>query len=148
MEMTQAERPSTPQSVNLGNGERITSIVVGSGLMAFGLARRTRLGWSLVATGATLLYRGLRGNCAVYRALGINRAGKDEGRRGNLGVKVERELSIEEPAVKLYGFWRDFRVGRLRAIRPEAGRRDPGPRVPPVRSAGRRARAHDLRSLR
>jgi len=109
MQLAQAERPSTPQSVNVGNGERLASIVVGSGLMAFGLARRTRIGWSLVATGATLLYRGLRGNCAVYRAFGINRAGKDEGRRGTLGVKVERELSIEEPAVKLYGFWRDFR---------------------------------------
>ena len=115
MQLTQAGRPSTPQSasmprsVNVGNGERLASIILGSGLLAFGLARRSRSGWGLAATGATLVYRGLRGNCAVYRALGINRASHDEGRSGNLGVKIERELSIEEPADKLYGFWRDFR---------------------------------------
>jgi uncharacterized membrane protein len=105
----QAEQSSTPRTVNVGNNERIASMILGSGLLAFGLIRRSRSGWSLAATGVTLLYRGLAGNCAVYRALGINRASDDEGRRGNLGVKVERELSIEEPADKLYGFWRDFR---------------------------------------
>jgi len=115
MQLTQMGRPSTPQSasmprsVNVGNGERLASIILGSGLLAFGLARRSRSGWGLAATGATLVYRGLRGNCAVYRALGINRTSHDEGRSGNLGVKIERELSIEEPADKLYGFWRDFR---------------------------------------
>jgi uncharacterized membrane protein len=93
------------QSVNVGNAERIASIVLGSGLITFGLIRRSRAGWSLAATGATLLYRGIGGNCAVYRALGINRAADADG-RGNLGVKIERELSIEEPAEKLYRFGR------------------------------------------
>jgi uncharacterized membrane protein len=97
------------QSVNVGSAERIASIVLGSGLLTFGLIRRSRAGWGLAATGATLLYRGIGGNCAVYRALGINRAADADGRRGNLGVKIERELSIEEPAEKLYRFWRDFR---------------------------------------
>ena len=109
MQLGQAEQSSTTQSVNVGNGERIASIVLGSGLVAFGLIRRSRSGWTMAATGATLVYRGVGGNCAVYRALGINRSGSDEGRRGNFGVKVERELSIEEPAEKLYRFWRDFR---------------------------------------
>jgi len=97
------------QSVNVGSAERIASIVLGSGLLTFGLIRRSRAGWGLAATGATLLYRGIGGNCAVYRTLGINRAADADGRRGNLGVKIERELSIEEPAEKLYRFWRDFR---------------------------------------
>ena len=109
MQLTHKEQPSTTQSVNVGHGERIGSIVLGSGLVAFGLIRRSRAGWSLAATGATLLYRGLSGNCALYHALGIDRANDEEGRRGNLGVKVEREMSIEEPAAKLYRFWRDFR---------------------------------------
>jgi len=100
----------------VGHGERIASIVLGSGLVAFGLMRRSWAGWTLAATGATLLYRGLSGNCVVYRALGIDRTSDEEGRRGNLGVKVEREMSIEEPAEKLYRFWRDFR--NLPAIMP------------------------------
>lgn len=109
MQLAHAEQSGTTQSVNVGPGERISSIVLGSGLVAFGLLRRPRAGWALAVTGATLLYRGLSGNCALYRALGIDRAGDEEGRRGNLGVKIEREMSIDEPAEKLYLFWRDFR---------------------------------------
>jgi uncharacterized membrane protein len=102
------EARATP-SVNVGHGERIASIVAGSGLLAFGLLRRPRARWSLAATGAALLYRGLRGHCPAFQALGINRATDEQGRRGNLGVKVEREVSMVESAEKIYGFWRDFR---------------------------------------
>jgi uncharacterized membrane protein len=109
MELAQGEQSGTIQSVNVGHGERIASIVLGSGLVAFGLIRRSRFGWTLAATGVGVLYRGLSGNCAVYRALGIDRTSDEEGRRGNLGVKIEREMSIEEPAEKLYRFWREFR---------------------------------------
>lgn len=109
MRLANKEQPSTRPSVNVGHGERIGSIVLGAGLVAFGLIRRTRAGWALAATGTTLLYRGLNGSCALYHALGVDRAGEAERGRGNLGVKVEREMSIEEPAEKLYRFWRDFR---------------------------------------
>ena len=64
---------SIEQSVNLGHGERIASIALGSGLVAFGLLRRSRTSWGLAATGATFLYRGFRGFCAVYHLLGIDR---------------------------------------------------------------------------
>ena len=100
---------SIEQSVNLGHGERIASIALGSGLVAFGLLRRSRTSWGLAATGATFLYRGFRGFCAVYHLLGIDRAAPEQGRRGNLGVKVERAVSMDEPAEKIYRFWRDFR---------------------------------------
>jgi len=109
MQTSRGEEPSTKQSVNVGHGERIASIAVGSGLLALGLLRRSRTGWSLAVTGAALLYRGLRGHCAAFHALGIDRATDEQGRRGNLGVKVEREVLMEESAEKIYGFWRDFR---------------------------------------
>jgi uncharacterized membrane protein len=109
MRFVQENQLGTTQSVNVGHGERIASIILGSGLMASGLLRRSRTGWTLAATGAALLYRGLSGNCVVYRALDIDHTSDEEGRRGNLGVKVEREVSIEEPPEKLYRFWRDFR---------------------------------------
>jgi uncharacterized membrane protein len=90
MHYAQEQQLSTTQSVNVGHGERIASIVLGSGLVAFGLIRRSRIGWSLAAAGASLLYRGLSGTCLVYRALGVDGASDEEGRRGNLGVKIER----------------------------------------------------------
>jgi uncharacterized membrane protein len=106
---SQAEQRPAPQSVNVGHHERIASIALGSGLLAVGLLRRSRIGWGLAATGAMLLYRGLRGFCAIYDLLGIDRATAEQGRRGNLGVKVERAVSMDEPAEKIYRFWRDFR---------------------------------------
>ena len=109
MQTSQGEQRSTTPPVNVGHGERIASIAVGSGLLVLGLLRRSLTGWSLAATGAALLYRGLWGHCAAFHALGVNRATNDQGRRGNLGVKVAREVSMEESAEKIYGFWRDFR---------------------------------------
>jgi uncharacterized membrane protein len=109
MQTSQDEQPSTKQSVNVGHGERMASVALGAGLLALGLLRRSRIRWSLAVTGAVLLYRGLRGHCPAYRALGIDRATDEQGRRGNLGVKVERAVLMDESAEKIYGFWRDFR---------------------------------------
>ena len=50
MQTSQGEQPSATQSVNVGHGERIASIAVGSGLLALGLLRRSRMGWSLAVT--------------------------------------------------------------------------------------------------
>lgn len=97
-----------PNPVNVGRGERIASVIGGAALMTFGLLRRSRMGLGLAATGAGLLYRGIGGNCLMYRALGIDRSEDGDGRRGNLGIKVERQLTVPEPADKLYTFWRNF----------------------------------------
>ena len=106
MQLGHSTHVGAARAMNVGDGERIASVALGSGMLAFGLLRRSRAGWALALTGASLLYRGLSGSCLLYRALGIDRAGET---RGNLGVKIERELSIEEPAEKLYRFWRDMR---------------------------------------
>jgi uncharacterized membrane protein len=95
--------------VNVGRVERIASVLGGAALITFGLLRRSRAGWSMAAAGAPMLYRGLRGHCPMYGALGINRASREDTQRGNLGVKVERSVVVEEPAEKIYAFWRDFR---------------------------------------
>jgi uncharacterized membrane protein len=106
MPFGQSTHATMTRTVNVGEGERIASIALGAGMVTFGLLRRSRAGWGLAITGAGLVYRGLSGTSMVYRALGIDRAGET---RGNLGVKIEREVSIEEPAEKLYRFWRDVR---------------------------------------
>ena len=103
-----------PKKRNLGNVERVASIAGGTALLVYGLRRRSRVGLSLAWTGATLVYRGVSGWCALYQTLGINRAddaraGTSDSARGNLGVKVERAMTFDEPAEKLYTFWREFR---------------------------------------
>jgi uncharacterized membrane protein len=94
--------------VNVGPGERAGSVLAGIGLAAYGLVGRPRGRWALAAAGAALVYRGLRGHCHLYDALGISRAPHDEV-RGTLGMKVDRSMPMDEPAAKLYRFWRDFR---------------------------------------
>jgi len=56
-----------------------------------------------------MVYRGVGGNCMLYRALGIDRAGHRTETPGNLGVKVEREMQYDESPQTLYTFWRDLR---------------------------------------
>jgi uncharacterized membrane protein len=102
--------------VNVGQRERIASVVGGAALAVFGLGRRSTLGLGLAAAGAALLYRGMTGNCPGYRTLGIDRSDGADTRRGNLGMIVERSIVLSEPPEKLYTFWRNF--GNLSAIMP------------------------------
>jgi uncharacterized membrane protein len=60
----------------------------------------------VAAAGAALAWRGLGGWSKLYEALGIDRAGA--GRTvGNLGVKIDRDVVVAEPAERLYRFWAD-----------------------------------------
>jgi uncharacterized membrane protein len=96
-------------AVNVGPGERLMSVVGGAGLLAYGLFRRSPRGLAMAATGGMMLYRGLGGQCLIYRALGITRATPADEPVGHLGVKIEREIQVDEEPAKVYAFWRDFR---------------------------------------
>lgn len=72
--------------------------------MLFGLTRASFPGLSLALAGGSLLYRGLTGQCGVYKALGINTAGEG----GGAPRKVERAVTVNAPPEKLYRFWRSF----------------------------------------
>lgn len=110
--------------VNVGTIERVASLAGGLAMIAWGLRRRSRAGLGMAMTGASLVWRGISGWCALYGTLGVDRAtrGREagDGTRGNLGVKVERELLFEDPPGKLYAFWRDFR--NLPSIMPSVRR--------------------------
>jgi uncharacterized membrane protein len=110
--------------INLGTVERLASVAGGLALVAWGLRRRSRSGVGLAMSGASLVWRGVSGFCALYGALGIDRAHRagepTDGTRGNLGVKVERALLFDDPPAKLYAFWRDFR--NLPSIMPSVRR--------------------------
>ena len=93
---------------NVGDIERVVSVVAGTALALFGLRRFsfTRLG--LASSGGSLIYRGLTGYCSAYARAGVSTADPSEGTRGNLGTKVERSIVIYAPADRIYRFWRNF----------------------------------------
>ena len=63
-------------SVNVGDGERWLS-VLGGGLLALYMLRRS-LGTVVLLCGAgALLYRGLKGQCALYQAMGVSTVAHD-----------------------------------------------------------------------
>jgi uncharacterized membrane protein len=99
----------TTSTINVGPAERVGSVVLGSALLAFGLMRRSRAGLGLAATGGMMLYRGLGGHCLLYRTLGVTRTASGDEPVGQLGVKLEREVHVDEQPDKVYAFWRDLR---------------------------------------
>jgi uncharacterized membrane protein len=63
-------------SVNVGDGERWLSLL-GGGLLALYMLRRS-LGTVVLLCGAgALLYRGLKGQCALYQAMGVSTVAHD-----------------------------------------------------------------------
>jgi uncharacterized membrane protein len=101
---------------NVGDKERVGSIVAGTALIATGLFRSGSARWALLGAGTSLLVRGATGQCALYRALGIDRRDwrQRDGVPGNNGVRIEYTLDVFCPAPDLYQFWR--RVDQLPRI--------------------------------
>ena len=93
---------------NVGDNERVVSVIAGTALALFGLKRfsMTRLGFA--ALGAGLVYRGLTGYCDAYARFGVSTAESGDGTRGNLGTKIERSLVIYAPSDRLFRYWRNF----------------------------------------
>jgi len=70
-----------PAAINVGPAERIGSTVAGTALIFHALARPSFGRIATVLGGMALLQRGLTGNCAVYRTLGISTARRDDSAR-------------------------------------------------------------------
>jgi uncharacterized membrane protein len=94
------------QTPNVGPAERALSIIAGGALAGYGVARAPGA-VLLTALGGLLAARGWRGVCEIYRALGIDRA-TGTSRRGQLGIKVDRSVRVQETPEALFRFWRDF----------------------------------------
>ena len=92
---------------NVGGTERWASGLGGATLALWGLRRASLPGLLVAAVGGALAWRGFRGWCSVYGALGINRAGETP-TVGNLGVKIDRDVVVAAPPKRLYHFWRNF----------------------------------------
>lgn len=107
---------------NVGDGERVFSVVAGGALALAGARRRDLAGLGLALVGAALVRRGATGHCDVYQQLGVSTAdGRSVPRRApgeivsraatvdaRRAIKVERSVTVARPADELYALWRDF----------------------------------------
>ncbi len=91
---------------NIGEDERAISALAGGALALYGLRRGTG-GLLLTGLGAALVYRGLTGRSAAYRALGLTSAGPDA-LPAPQPLTVTRAETVERPREELYRHWRNF----------------------------------------
>jgi uncharacterized membrane protein len=59
---------------NVGDGERLFSLLGGAAIAGAGLAQRSFSGILLGLLGAALVQRGMTGHCRLYEYLGVNHA--------------------------------------------------------------------------
>jgi uncharacterized membrane protein len=110
-ELSAARRSVPEPQSNVGGWERMASLAAGSGLLAFGLARRTLPGVAMAALGAALVQRGWSGRCRVYGALGLSTrppTGEQADTVVREGIMVHHQSTVDRPAAELYRLWRDF----------------------------------------
>ncbi|MDX6614763.1 MAG: hypothetical protein QOD75_3949 [Blastocatellia bacterium] len=111
-EVINREQPINPKrnhGTNVGDLERVASLVAGGALAVFGLSRRSTLGWLSVLVGAALAHRGGTGYCHAYQALGVNTAttGLDEIEVAR-DIHIEKSIIIDKSPEELYRYWREF----------------------------------------
>lgn len=95
-------------SMNVPNAERIGSTAAGTGLLLYGLSRRSLPGLLIAALGGALIKRGVTGHCEMYAALGVNsrQLNTDRGVPGDRGIKVVQSIVVARAPAEVYRFWR------------------------------------------
>ncbi|HEX8438398.1 SRPBCC family protein [Archangium sp.] len=90
------------KGVNVGTGERLLSVVVGLGLVGYGLRRRTVPSLLLALAGGSILHRGLTGRSRAFALMGMTEVA------GEPGVAFELSATLLKPRQEVYQAWRDF----------------------------------------
>ena len=95
-------------ATNVGDAERLFSLLGGGMLLAYGLSRGSTAGLGLGLIGAGFAYRGWSGHCHAYQALGMSTAGQNDRTSipSGQGIKFEEKVTIARPADELFRFWR------------------------------------------
>lgn len=98
-------------AVNISQAERIVSAIGGGILAAAGIKKRSAAGIALAVVGGDLLRRGITGHSYAYEAMGVRTAGPGQGWETTsvpyeLGVRVDKSITIARPPQEVYAFWR------------------------------------------
>ena len=113
------QAPTSPLQIanaavqNVGGSERTLSLVGGGLLGLYGLRQVLHQnpikGLLFTAIGGSLIYRGMTGNCQLYRALGVSSNRNEHPATGvpaQYGYKIEKSITIHRSAGDLYNHWR------------------------------------------
>ena len=98
-------------SVNVGDIERVVSVVGGGALALAGLRNLSSLsGMAMTLIGGSLVFRGVSGHCALYQQLGISSSHRHPatGVPAQHGRKIEKRMVINRPPEEVYRYWRNF----------------------------------------
>jgi uncharacterized membrane protein len=100
-------------ATNLASWDRIASAAGGAFLVGMGIGRRSPGGVAQALAGAELLRRAISGHSFLYEMLGIRTAPNGQGWQTTsvpyeLGVRVDRSVTINRRPRELYRFWRTF----------------------------------------
>jgi len=111
MQSTENVQQNKQQSskVNVSTPERWASLIGGSALLLFGVARDMSngklsiIGITSALLGGGFVYRGATRHCYVYQALGINSADKNQ-----QSIHIEKVMTINRPLENFAHFQQDF----------------------------------------
>lgn len=112
--ISQARRQAIKESgscectVNVGQTERMVSLIGGGLLAAYGLSRGTATGLLTALVGGGLAYRGYTGHCDVYETLGLDSTERSPQTAisSGQGIKIEESITILKSREELFAFWR------------------------------------------
>ena len=97
--------------INVSEAERWGSAALGTGLLVYGLRKRSWTGALFGLAGAGLLVRGILGRSLFYRAIGINTANGDglpgQDKTANL-IRVDKSIAIARGAEDIYRHLREL----------------------------------------
>lgn len=115
------ERAEFDHRENIGEVQRVLSVIAGMAFLASGLSRRNWSGALLATVGGGLLYRAISGYCPAFGAMGIDMSGSNRsgwssntnrlGRRKvhtDRATKIQRAIEINRPPNDMYRFWRSL----------------------------------------
>src|SRR5688572_28602885 len=95
--------PATGSSIiNVGNGERLLSVVGGLALAGFGIrSLKKGKGVTMLLSGGYLLARGLTGYCVFNNMVGRNVITKNAS-----AIEASLSFMIDKPREEIYAYWR------------------------------------------
>lgn len=100
---------------NVGEKERILSVLAGTYLLYNGISKKINFIESL--TGSYLLFRGVSGYCPGYEVVGKNNVAED-----NHHISLKTTLTIKKSSTEIYEFWRKLEnlplfMGHLESVK-------------------------------